>query len=323
MVLLWWQQQVHSNTSTCMHPHDAQEVDKDAASPAIAAAEIIAPPIADPDSHFALAPQPTLGSPNSPTQPANVTATMDITGTSDAPPTNVTNNTTWQLQQYAQGMGGALPLEDTNMTVGMEVTAGVPDLHALLNEDDTSGMAAAAPSPPAQPAAGQQVSKWGFLPGAEPTTNIDLTLLGVLVCMGAFCMLRVCNPPSSPSQATSVWVRKHMHMYMALQQKAPHPSTQARHPTNQQQPPHQQQCLKHNPPPQYMGCPLSPRHHLQAPQQDRHDATACSSNRPCRPNNPCRPNSPPHNVVRQPQPPIVHHNQHCLQCKMPSMQCDV
>lgn len=143
-VLVQWC--VYTRTTDNAPPCQAQDADKEAASPALVntiAEPVATQPVADPSSHFALAPQPTYGSPNSPTQPANVTATMDITGTSDAAPTNATNNTTWQLQQYAQGMGGPLPLGDTTMTVGMEVTAGVPALGALLQEDDTMGTAAA------------------------------------------------------------------------------------------------------------------------------------------------------------------------------------
>lgn len=106
------------------------------AHPAPELLDTTAEPI-NPDNHFALAPQPACASPNSPTHPTNMTVTMELTNTSDAMPTAATGSSTWQLQQYAQAMDAPLPLGDA--TMGVEVTAGVPDLHALLQEDDTAG----------------------------------------------------------------------------------------------------------------------------------------------------------------------------------------
>lgn len=116
---------------------DDQTVDSSkGAHPAPELLDTTAEPI-NPDNHFALAPQPACASPNSPTHPTNMTVTMELTSTSDAMPTAATGSSTWQLQQYAQAMDAPLPLGDA--TMGVEVTAGVPDLHALLQEDDTAG----------------------------------------------------------------------------------------------------------------------------------------------------------------------------------------
>lgn len=116
---------------------DDQTVDSKGAKPETPLLDTPAEPI-NPNNHFALAPQPACTSPTSPTQPANMTVTMDLTNTTDALPT-ASGSATWQLQQYAQAQGAPMPLEDT--TMGMEVTAGVPDLHDLLQEDVTAGTA--------------------------------------------------------------------------------------------------------------------------------------------------------------------------------------